>query len=217
MKTINILMFSLIFSSLVAQDIPEKEIKSEVNEATVFLEGAQIIRKKSVDLPQGKTIVKFIGLSPFIDAKSIQVKAEGELMVLSVNHQQNYLDKNEKSKDVANLEKQLDGIEDKIKLENTYLSISNEELEFLQENRSIGGRNDQVSVTNLQQAADFYSTRLTNLKLKEIERNKTLKDLYSQKDDLQNQIRTLTNKKEFPSGEVLVKVDAKHAGKFPLE
>ncbi len=177
MKALNILLLSLIFSNLFSQEIPNKEIKSEVKEVTVFLDGAQIIRKKTVDLSKGKAIIKFINLSPFIDAKSIQVKAEGELIVLSVNHQQNYLDKIEKSSELTNLENQLETIEDKIKVESTYLSIIKEELAFLQANRDIGGKNEQLNVTNLQLASDFYSSKLTSLKMKEIERNKTLRDL----------------------------------------
>ena len=217
MKAINILLLSLIFSNAFSQEILEKEIKTEVNEVTVFLDGAQIVRKKTVDLTKGKSIIKFINLSPFIDAKSVQVKAEGELTVLSVNHQQNFLDKLEKSAELTDLEKQLEIIEDKIKLENTYLSIIKEELTFLQENRDIGGKNEQVSIINLQQTSEFYSRKLTSLKMKEIERNKTLKTLNEQKNNLQNQINTLTSKKEYPTGEILVKVDAKQTKNYSLE
>jgi len=217
MKTLNILLLSLIFSNVFSQEIIEKEIKTDVNEVTVFLDGAQVVRKKAVDLTKGKTIIKFVNLSPFIDAKSVQVKAEGELTVLSVNHQQNFLDKLEKSAELTDLEKQLEIIEDKIKLENTYLSIIKEELTFLQENRDIGGKNEQVSIINLQQTSEFYSSKLTSLKMKEIERNKTLKTLNEQNNNLQNQINTLTSKKEYPTGEILVKVDAKQTNKYSLE
>src|SRR5690554_640173 len=217
MKTLNILLLSLIFSNVFSQEIIEKEIKTDVNEITVFLDGAQVVRKKAVDLTKGKTIIKFVNLSPFIDAKSVQVKAEGELTVLSVNHQQNFLDKLEKSAELTDLEKQLEIIEDKIKLENTYLSIIKEELTFLQENRDIGGKNEQVSIINLQQTSEFYSSKLTSLKMKEIERNKTLKTLNEQNNNLQNQINTLTSKKEYPTGEILVKVDAKNINKYSLE
>ena len=217
MKTINILFLGLICMNLFSQEIVEKEVKTEVSEVTVFLEGAQIVRKKIVELPKGQTIIKFVGLSPFIDAKSVQVKAEGALTVLSVNHQQNYLDKIGKPIELTDLEKKLTLVEEKIKLENTYLIIIKEELSFLQENRNIGGKNEQVSVTNLQQASDFYSSKLTSLKMKEIERNKTLTTLNEQKDDLQNQIKLLTSKKNYPTGEILIKADAKQNGSYALE
>jgi len=217
MRTINILFLSLICTNLFSQEIVVKEVKTEVNEVTVFLEGAQIVRKKSVELTKGQTIIKFVGLSPFVDAKSVQVKAEGALTVLSVNHQQNYLDKIEKPAELTDLEKRLALVEDKIKLETTYLTIIKEELSFLQENRNIGGKNEQVSVSNLQQTSDFYSSKLTALKLKEIDRNKALYTLKEQKDDLQNQINLLTNKKNYPTGEVLIKADAKQAGSYAIE
>jgi hypothetical protein len=217
MKTLSILLLSLIFSHAFSQEVLEKEVKSEISEVTVFLEGAQILQKKSVELPKGITILKFVNLSPFIDAKSVQVRAEGEVMVLAVNHQQNFLSESEKSIQVKDLEKQLETIEDKIRLENTYLSILKEELGFLQDNRAIGGKSEQVSISNLQQTSDFYSTRLTSLKLKEIERIKNLKTLNDQKNNFQNQLNTLTSKKEYPMGEILVKVDAKIAKSFSFE
>lgn len=217
MKAINFLLLSLILNNVFSQEILEKEVKTEVTEVTVFLEGAQIVRKKTVDLVKGITIIRFVNLSPFIDAKSIQVKAEGDLTVLSVNHQQNYLDKMEKSAELTDLEKQLANIDGKIEIENTYLSIIKEEFIFLDENRDIGGKNEQINITNLQQTSEFYSNKLTTLKLKEIERNRTLKLLNEQKNDLQNQIKTLTSKKEYPTGEILVKVEAKQTSKYSLE
>lgn len=217
MKTIIVLFLSLIVTNLSSQSIAEKEVKSEVKEVTVFLEGAQVVRKQSVDLTNGQTIIKFLGLSPFIDAKSIQVKAGGELTVLSVNHQQNYLDKIEKSAELIELEKKLAKVDEEINIENTYISIIKEELAFLQENRNIGGKNEQVSVSNLQLASKFYSEQLTSLKMRQIERIKVLTKLNEQKEDLQNQIKLLTNKKSYPSAEVLIKVDAKKAGKHDIE
>jgi len=218
MKRIGILILGLIFNNLVfSQEIKVVDIKTDVNEATVFIEGAQVIRKKSVDLTQGKSILKFVNLSPFVDPKSVQVKVEGELTVLSVNHQQNYLDKVEKPKELQDLEKSLETIDSKIKQENTYLSIIKEELAFLQENRAIGGKNEQISITNLQQVSDFYSNKLTALKLKEVERNNTIEDLNKLKTNIQNQLKTLSNKKEFPTGEILVKVDARKNGNFSFE
>lgn len=218
MKKLSILIVSLIFSNLLfSQEFKVQEIKTDVTEVTVFIEGAQVIRKKNIELTTGKSILKFVNLSPFIDPKSVHVKVEGEITVLSVNHQQNYLDKLEKSRELQDLEKALKAIESKIKQENTYLSIIREELAFLQENRAIGGKNDQINITNLKQVSDFYSIKLTALKLKEIERNDTLEDLDKQKTDIQNQINTVSGKKEFPTGEILVKVDAVKNDKFSFE
>lgn len=210
MKKIIILTFCLIFSETYSQEITEKKIETKVNEVTVFIKDAQITRKKTIDLKQGTTLLKFINLSPFIDAKSIQVKANGKVTVLSVNHQQNYIDKLDKQKELLDLEQKFQEFEDKINLEKTYLDILKEELVFLQENRGIGGKNQELSVTNLKDASNFYSTKLTTLKLKEIDINKRLKDLNNSKSDLDLQIKTLTSKRDFPNGEILVKIESEN-------
>ncbi|MDP5105697.1 MAG: DUF4139 domain-containing protein [Polaribacter sp.] len=217
MKKLFFLILCLIFSHTYSQEITEKKVLSEVNEVTVFIKDAQITRKKSVDLTKGITILKFINLSPFIDTKSIQVKANGNITVLSVNHQQNYIDKLDKQQELIDLEAKLQVIESKMNLEKTYVDILKEELSFLQENRNIGGKNEELSVSNLKEASIFYSTKLTALKLKEIERYKTLNELNKSKNDVNLQIKTLTSKRDFPNGEILVKIDAKNNTKANFE
>lgn len=209
MKALNIILFCLICGNVFGQEVTEKEIKTEVNEVTVFIDKAQITRKKSVELMPGISILRFVNLSPFIDAKSVQVKADGDVTVLAVNHQQNFIDKLEKSEEVKGIELRLNDINAKINLEETYLSILKEEMTFLNDNRIIGGKNNEMNISALKEISEFYSTKLTALKLKEIERNKTIDSLNKQKNELQNQLNTLTSKKEFASGEILVKVQTK--------
>lgn len=194
--------------SAFTQIAPEKEVNTVISEVTVFLDGAQISRKQNVNLIKGETILKFTNLSPFIDARSVQVKASGDITVLSVNHQHNFMDKPEKSDELKNLEAKLKLTENKIRLENAHLEILKEELTFLRENRVIGGKNQEVSVTNLKEATKFYSTQLSVLILKEIELNQKLVALQEEKQKLESQIGAMTSKRDYPSGEVLVKIRA---------
>ncbi|MDA3905538.1 MAG: DUF4140 domain-containing protein, partial [Bacteroidales bacterium] len=69
MKKLSVLLLFISTSMLQAQEIVEKEIKSQISEVTVFLDGAQIIREKETDLVKGTSHLKFTGLSPFIDTK----------------------------------------------------------------------------------------------------------------------------------------------------
>lgn len=209
--------FLVVAGMALAQEIPFREVKSDVNEVTVFSQGAQVTRKKTVEVPQGVSVLKFTGLSPFIDAKSVQVKVNGNMTVLSVNHQQNYLDKAEKSKELTSLETRLKQIADDINLENTYLQIISEELEFLKQNRQIGSGAKEVNLTNLKEASAFYGASVKTLKLGEIEHNKNIEAFGKQKLDIENQMRTITSKKEYPVGEILVKVDAKSPGTSAFE
>ncbi|WP_456379169.1 mucoidy inhibitor MuiA family protein [Lutibacter sp.] len=217
MKKLLVLTLCLIFSNAYTQDFTEQKIKTEVSEVTVFLEGAQITRKKTIALKQGKTILKFVNLSPFIKAKSVQVKANGAITVLSVNHQHNFIEKLTKQQELVDLEAQLKVMDKKIVLERTYLTILKEELAFLKVNRNIGGKNQELSVLNLKNASNFYGTKLTQLKIKEIERNNTLENLNKKRNDISNQINTIAGTKKYANGEILVKVDAKNNSNASFE
>ena len=218
MKSISVLFLSLICTaSAFSQEIPEKIIKTDVRDVTVFIEGAQVTREKSVDVAAGESILKFTDLSPFIDAKSIQVKADGNITVLSVNHQQNFLEKLEVPKELAELELKMKGIDNNIRLEKTYLDIIKEELAFLNENRDVSNSLKEVNLTSLKDISTFYSANLKTLKLSEIEHNQKIEELGKQRTAIANQINTMTNQKEFASGEILVKVSAKSAGRVDFE
>lgn len=196
---------------LTSQENTEQEIKTEVKDVTVFLDGAQITRKETVALHKGKNTLKFSGLSPYIDASSIQAKAKGELTILSVNHQQNFLDKLKKSEELTGLEKRKADLEQKIREEETHLSILREEMKFLEANRDIGGTVQGITTANLRETAEYYRTSLNRLRFGELERNKDLQKLREELQDILHQINTITGRKEFPSGEIIVVAETKSA------
>jgi Domain of unknown function (DUF4139)/N-terminal domain of unknown function (DUF4140) len=194
---------------LSGQENPEKAIESEVEQVTVFFANAQITRKKSLSVEPGISSLKFQNLSPYINPKSVQVKVDGAVTVLSVNHQLNYLDDLEKPKELVDLESKYKAVEEKIKVEQAYLNVIDEEVLFLQENRKIGGKNQELSVSNLKEASEFYSTKLTALKLKRIERQNSIFALREELGKIGMQINNLSSTKKYPSGEILVRIDSK--------
>jgi hypothetical protein len=217
MKTIQSLIFFVTALSLAAQDIPEKEITTEISSVTVFFESAQVTRSKSISLEAGKTTLKFKNLSPFIEARSIQAKVQGPVNVLAVNHQQNFLEALKKPDELVNLESKLNNILEKIRLEETYLAIISEEILFLQSNRVIGGKSQEVSVASLREAYDFYGEKLTLLKMKEIERRKTISELREMSAKISEQISTITTKKEYASGEILITVKSEQKTSIKID
>lgn len=207
----------LLLNNIYSQQINESIIKTEVGEVTVFIEGAQITRTKTVDLNSGITLLKFTDLSPFIKSKSVQVKASGDVTVLGVNHQQNFIDKMQKSEEVSSLENKLETLQNKIQIENTHIGIINEEIKFLSENRQIGGKNETLTVNDLKTTSDFYSTKLTALKLEELHRQKTLGKLFKEQQDITDQLNAISSKKDFSNVEVVVKIESKKNQKSTIE
>jgi len=205
-----ILLIALVQTlGLSAQEMNEQEISSEVSKVSVFFENAQLIRQKKVTVKPGLTILKFVDLSPYIQAKSVQAKVNGNVTVQMVNHQLNYLDNLEKSAELMKLEASYQSLENEISIEQAHISVIDEEIIFLMENRNIGGKNQELSVANLKEASQFYSARLTALKLERIDRQKSATDLNMKLQNLRKQMNSLSTKKEFPSGEVLITVDSK--------
>ena len=86
----------------------EKNINASLKHITVYPDRAQLSHETTVDIPAGNTILKLSGLSPYIDARSIQVKGSGNFTILSVNHQNNYLINLEDSPEIKDIRKQIE-------------------------------------------------------------------------------------------------------------
>jgi hypothetical protein len=194
-----------------SQEKKELPVKTEVSAVTVFMSGAQVTRKKTIELLPGKSIIKFTDLSPYIDAKSIQVRTSNDVFVLAVNQQFNYTDTIAKNKIIRDLMTRQETLDDKLLLESTNLDIIKEQYAFLNENRVLGGKNQEVSLLNLKQTADYYQEKIAELKLKEIQINKRMDAVTKERDAVKKQIDQEGNNKVNLQGEIVVNVDAKIA------
>ena len=210
-------IFIFLFLELFAQEKKEVVVETNVSEATVFINGAQVTRKKTLEVSAGKSVLKFVGCSPYMDSKSVQVKANGDVMVLSVNQQFNYQDSTSRSRELVELGKRKMILDDKQKIERTNLEIISDELSFLKENRVIGGKNQEVSLNNLRETGNFYRERTTTLKMKEIEIFKIVENLNTEIVAIENQIKQIGTIKQIPVSEVIVKIDSKVQTKCDFE
>jgi prefoldin subunit 5 len=207
----------LLCISSFAQEKPAQTVQSEVNEATVFINGAQVVRKKAVDIVEGKSVVKFTGLSPYLDAKSIQVKVDNQVVVLSVNHQFNYTDSASISSQIKELRSKSETIENQLKVESAKLEVISEELAFMKDNHVIGGKDKEVTFLNLKQTSDFYAERISALKMRELEVRQKIESLNTDYEKLQNEIGQLGSNRKDPVSEIVVNVEAKAAARCKFE
>ena len=86
-----VLLFT-VQQALLAQLAP-KEIASEIDAITVFLNGAQVQRTAKATIPAGTHTFTLVGLTADLDPQSVQVEGEGSFTILSVSHQLDYLKK----------------------------------------------------------------------------------------------------------------------------
>jgi hypothetical protein len=79
------------------------------------------------------------------------------------------------------------------------------------ENKRLGSQNQAVKVSDLREAADFYRTRLAELKSKQLEKTRSIKGLDAEMEKINRQLQELRARKDEPTGEIVVSVNAKTA------
>ncbi len=199
------------------QQVINQDVPSQVSAVTVYFDGARETRTASVDLKTGRTQLIFAGLASDVDAKSIQVKANGAFTVLGVNHQQNFLAASKPSAERQRLMEERKTVESKIADQNALLNVVQEDLAFLRTNRDLGGRDESLTVTALKESADFFSQRMTALMTREQTLRKNTEELNRQLNTLDQQLSDLNEEQIYPTGEIQVLVEAKQPAKASFE
>lgn len=59
----------------------QRKVETVAEKVMLFIDGAQVTRTKRVDIPAGNSALLFTGLSPYLDARSMQVSAKGKLTI----------------------------------------------------------------------------------------------------------------------------------------
>ena len=219
MKKLSLLLFAIFWlHQSYAQQNTERKITSQIKTVTVFLDNAQVTRIKKVTIPKGETTLRFTGLTPFINPKSIQVSASGSLMILSVKHEQNFKDKNVRPAALVTLENKYRNLTNQIKEAQTRLEIIDDEIDLLQRNKNIGGKNQVLTAQVLKSMADYYASKMSELKFKRLKQQKEIKKLHEDEAVLLKQIKKIADTKIYPSGEIVVKVSSEktYSSKFQL-
>lgn len=186
----------------------EKELKAAIKHVTVYPDRAQLSHETSVDIPAGKTVLKLAGLSPYIDAQSIQVKGYGDFMILSVNQQNNYLQNLEDLPEVKNIRGQIEALQLKVEDEKSAIAVLKEKEEFLKANRAILVKETQFSLDQLKNVMDLYTNSMEQVTTATLKKNRLIRDYEKQIKSLQDQISDKIEKGQLPSGEISVTVSA---------
>jgi uncharacterized protein (TIGR02231 family) len=206
MKKIFILSIFIIsiFFGLSAQT--EKEIKAEIKHVTVFPDRAQIDHETSVSLLPGKSVLKLSGLSPYIDVQSIQVKGYGEFTILSVNHQNNYLQNLEDSPEIKSIRSQIETLHLKVEDENAAINVLKQKEDFLAANEAILVKTTTFSLEQFKNFMDLYTNNMDQITMTTLKKERLIKDYNKQITALQQQVADKLGKQQLPSGEILVSV-----------
>jgi uncharacterized protein (TIGR02231 family) len=213
-KITYMLALLLICTGLQAQN--DTEAASKIESVTVFLSGAQINRTADVSLKKGKNIVYFRGLGEGISPQSIQASAPEAFLINSVIHEINYLDKTLESPKVKSLQDSLEII--KVLMEDNTMEhgVLENEKNMILRNQAIASKEQGLSIDELQKTADFFRTRLTEILEKQLRYVRTNNKLTLRRSAITLQLQELNARRNRPSNDIRVVVEATNPGTAPL-
>jgi uncharacterized protein (TIGR02231 family) len=211
MKSLVLILILILTGSINLSADTEKEIKAGIRHVTVYPDRAQVSHETTADLPAGNTILKLTGLSPYIDAQSIQVKGYGDFIILSVNQRNNYLENLEDLPEVKSIRSQIEALQLKVEDETAAISVLKEKEAFLVANRGILVKETTFSVEQLKSVMELYTNNMDQVTNSILKKNRLIKDYQKQIAALQKQISDKFGKQQLPSGEILVSVSSEKA------
>lgn len=202
MKTITTTIIATAFITLFAGNHSygaiapsEKNIKSKIENVTVFTQGAQIYRSSLVNMNSGITTLIFEGLESTIDPRSIQASGFGNFVIMDVQHSIKYpepkeidLTKNPKNlKQIKLLQDSIVMIDFDIEEITSKMAALNIEKNTLLNNRIIKGETKKDTLNLVKDALTFLREKLNNinselLKLKKEEYRVSMKKQRMQTD-----------------------------------
>jgi hypothetical protein len=200
-----LLCFLLSFAlSPAAAQVKKQNADSKIETVTVFLQGAQVNRSSKITLLPGKYELAFTGISPDIDKQSIQAKAEGQLTILSVMHQRNFLKEQKAQEEIELLQNAQQSVSDKINIEINTQKVYQKEENILDNNMQVSGNNTGLKTVDLKEAADFQRLRRIELYAKMLELEKNIKKLQAEYQKISKQLTELNQKKNMATSEIIV-------------
>lgn len=207
----SILFLVVLLSSSIAIFAQENTITATptIKEVTVFLSRAQVETFTPITLEAGKTVIRLQNQTTFLDPQSIQVSGKGDFIILSVEHETDYLKKGIKPAKIQTLEDSIDRYAMLIDFNNQINEVLVKEEQLISANQNIKGQNTNLTAKELSDMADFFRERLEEIR-EEIIDNKILIRQYQTKlNNFNNQLAEYNQNANQPSSTILVTVSAK--------
>ncbi len=183
-----ILLCMLCANAAMAQN-NNREVRSTVNEVTVYLRGAELKHHARQKLVKGENTLVFTELAPDIDEKSVQIETPSkDITILYVNTRLNYLNDNKETDKIKLLKDSVEALQDRLTMLDYEKQTLQKEKDLLFKNESIGGLKQGVTMSDVEKSADFYRKRSNDINLLLFQKEKLGARLYKQLESYQNQL-----------------------------
>ncbi len=193
------------------------DVQSVIVDATVYLQGAVIVHNAEVNLKAGENVIRLSGLTTSLDPASVVVKATDGITIAGVSHKNDFAGASRMSSLARAKTDSLEDARFELEGKQALMAVYNEEMLFLQANRSIKGADAALMVEDLEEMADFYRERVREIKYKSIELNQQERDLQKLVQRLTNELNNMGGLENMNRGELQIRLKAATAGKKTLE
>ena len=210
------IMIAICLMAAVMSEAVEKHTAS-INKVTVFTNGAQVERSKSVVLVPGEQVVTFTGFSPYMDKKSLQVKAKGHLTILGVSERTAHPDSAAQVKRLRAAEDDVKAVERRIQQTKDEQEMLTAQLELVKTNCSVAGRTVATPLANIKELNAYYAQQVLSVKKRSQELEEQLQNLNDELKRKQNTCDSIAKLKLKNITEIDVKVDAKQGGRADFD
>lgn len=205
-------ILSFLGLGLVFQVTAQNQIKTmdtQIEEVTVFLDGAQIFRTGKTQLQTGRSELVVKGLSSLLDPSSIVVRGKGNFTVLGVENSNNYFTLTNDSIQFLNWQNKQEELEEKVAKEDQAILVYSQEKTALDQAMEL--RNTQTVQKSLEvkDLVDFFRNRSFEIYQKIEECQKRKKALNEELTKLVKQMEgsNLNNPKYSTEVRILVNAD----------
>jgi hypothetical protein len=210
------MMIAFCLMAAVMSEAVEKHTAS-INKVTVFTNGAQVERSKSVVLVAGEQVVTFTGFSPYMDKKSLQVKAKGHLTILGVSERTAHPDSAAQVKRLRAAEDDVKAVERRIQQTKDEQEMLTAQLELVKTNCSVAGRTVATPLANIKELNAYYAQQVLSVKKRSQELEEQLQKLNDELKRKQDTCDSIAKLKLKNITEIDVKVDAKQGGRADFD
>ncbi|MBL6964172.1 MAG: DUF4139 domain-containing protein [Bacteroidetes bacterium] len=204
-KAISLLVLLVITWSMYAT---EKQLKSKMDNVTVYRQNAKITRSASTTVPSGISKIIFTDLETVIQAQSIQLKMSPGVKLLSVTYGIDYLKDREIGKKYKILADSVTLLNEEISWLSEQKKVLASEENLLNQNIKLGSTQEGVSVDELKALASYYSSRVKTIKKEYLDLNKKENKLKLIRTRIQNQMGQMNVNKSTPTGIITVEITA---------
>jgi uncharacterized protein (TIGR02231 family) len=210
MKKNSLLLLLALFSFAAnAQTNNRVQAKAEIKTVTVFLDKAQVGNRVNCLLNVGVTEVEIKHLPVGLFPKSLQVTGKGEYILLGVQHKINYLNPHQKGEETKVLEDSIFSLSNQFNLLSEMRQVYAEEEKMILVNQNMKGNDATLKALELEDMADFYRERLTDIRKTQLQTNIQLNILQKELNNYNQQLNAVRNEINKPSSDVIIKLSSK--------